>query len=65
MCDWASIRVSKPGRAAMLSAVVAMAIAGCSVRKFAVNKLGDSLANGGTAYASDNDPEFVGSSAGP
>jgi predicted anti-sigma-YlaC factor YlaD len=25
-----------------------------------VNKLGDSLANGGAAYASDNDPEFIG-----
>ena len=33
---------------------------GCSVRKFAVNKLGDSLANSGTTFASDNDPEFVG-----
>ena len=35
-------------------------LAGCSVRKFAVTKLGDSLANGGATYASDNDPEFVG-----
>jgi predicted anti-sigma-YlaC factor YlaD len=34
--------------------------AGCSVRKFAINKLGDSLANSGTTFASDNDPEFVG-----
>lgn len=33
---------------------------GCSVRKFAVNKLGDSLANSGTTFASDSDPEFVG-----
>jgi predicted anti-sigma-YlaC factor YlaD len=30
------------------------------VRKFAINKLGDSLANSGTTFASDNDPEFVG-----
>lgn len=37
-----------------------MSITGCSVRKFAINKLGDSLANGGTTFASDNDPEFVG-----
>lgn len=37
-----------------------MAITGCSVRKFAINKLGDSLANSGTTFASDNDPEFVG-----
>lgn len=33
---------------------------GCSVKKFAINKLGDSLANSGTTFASDNDPEFVG-----
>jgi predicted anti-sigma-YlaC factor YlaD len=33
---------------------------GCSVRSFAVNKLGDSLANSGTTFASDNDPDFVG-----
>lgn len=35
-------------------------LTGCSVRKFAINKLGDSLANSGTTFASDNDPEFVG-----
>lgn len=40
--------------------VMAIATNGCSVRKFAINKLGDSLANGGTTFASDNDPEFVG-----
>src|SRR5215831_16135925 len=33
---------------------------GCSVKKFAINKLGDSLANSGTTFAADNDPEFVG-----
>src|SRR6266436_9252289 len=37
-----------------------IAMTGCSVRKFAINKLGDSLANSGTTFASDNDPEFVG-----
>lgn len=45
--------------AAMLLVIVST-LCGCSVRKFAVNKLGDSLANGGTTYASDNDPEFIG-----
>jgi predicted anti-sigma-YlaC factor YlaD len=39
---------------------LAVATSGCSVRKFAINKLGDSLANSGTTFASDNDPEFVG-----
>lgn len=47
-----------PGCFAMLTAT--LLLSGCSVRKFAVNKLGDSLANSGTTFASDNDPEFVG-----
>src|SRR5439155_9867463 len=34
--------------------------AGCSVKKFAINKLGDSLANSGTTFAADDDPELVG-----
>ena len=33
--------------------------AGCSVKKFAVNKLGNALAGSGTTYASDNDPELI------
>ena len=31
----------------------------CSVRKFAVNKIGDALANSGTTFASDYDPELI------
>lgn len=34
--------------------------AGCSVKRFAVNKLGDALASSGTTFASDEDPELVG-----
>ena len=33
--------------------------AGCSIRKMAVNKLGDALAAGGTTFVSDDDPELV------
>ena len=33
---------------------------GCSVKRYAINKLGDSLANPGTTFSGDNDPEFVG-----
>ena len=43
-------------------AVVLLALAGssgCSIRKFAINKLGDALAHSGTTFASDDDPEFV------
>jgi len=36
-------------------------LAGCSVRKYAINKLGDSLASGGgTTWSGDNDPELIG-----
>lgn len=33
---------------------------GCSVKKYAINKLGDSLAKSGTTFAADDDPELVG-----
>jgi predicted anti-sigma-YlaC factor YlaD len=33
---------------------------GCSIKKIAVNKLGDALAQAGTTYSSDDDPELVG-----
>jgi predicted anti-sigma-YlaC factor YlaD len=32
---------------------------GCSIRRLAVDKLSDALAGGGTAFASDDDPELV------
>ena len=32
---------------------------GCSVKKMAVNMVGNALAGGGTTFASDNDPELV------
>ncbi|HTL54919.1 MAG TPA: TRAP transporter TatT component family protein [Candidatus Limnocylindrales bacterium] len=34
-------------------------LSGCSIRRAAVNKLGDALASGGTTFASDDDPELV------
>ena len=44
----------------LLAAAAALATAGCSVRKFAVNKVGDALASGGSTYTSDDDVELVG-----
>jgi len=35
------------------------ALSGCSVRKFAINKIGDALAQGGSTYESDDDLELV------
>jgi predicted anti-sigma-YlaC factor YlaD len=37
----------------------AVVSSGCSVRRLAVNKVGDALAGGGTTFASDDDPELV------
>jgi predicted anti-sigma-YlaC factor YlaD len=38
---------------------VAVIGSGCSVKRMAVNKVGDALAGGGTTFASDDDPELV------
>jgi predicted anti-sigma-YlaC factor YlaD len=34
-------------------------ITGCSVKKFAINKVGDALSGSGTSFSSDDDPEFI------
>ena len=44
----------------ILPLLTAILLSGCSVKKFAINKVGDSLANSGTTYASDDDPDLVG-----
>jgi len=44
----------------VLLLAAACCASGCSVKRFAINKLGDSLANSGTTYAADDDPELVG-----
>jgi predicted anti-sigma-YlaC factor YlaD len=45
-------------RSLVLVSILSFA-AGCSIRKTAVNKIGDALAGGGSTYASDNDPELI------
>jgi predicted anti-sigma-YlaC factor YlaD len=47
-------------RTLLFVAVVCCATTGCSVKRFAINKLGDSLASSGTTYAADDDPDLVG-----
>src|SRR5260221_10454850 len=49
--------VTRIARTVLLTTIL---LSGCSIRKFAINKLGDSLANSGATFASDDDPEFVG-----
>ena len=39
--------------------VLSLAGSGCSVRRLAINKLGDALSGSGGAFASDDDPELV------
>jgi len=50
-----------PLHRALAPAVVAALLfgTGCSVKKFAIRKLADSLSEAGTTYASDNDPELI------
>jgi predicted anti-sigma-YlaC factor YlaD len=42
-----------------VAVLVVAVLPGCSVRKLAVNSLGNALAEGGTTFASDDDPELV------
>jgi predicted anti-sigma-YlaC factor YlaD len=36
---------------------------GCSIRRVAINKLGNALASSGTTFSSDNDPELIAAAA--
>jgi len=43
----------------LLVFALAMLLAGCSVKKYAINQLGNALANTGTTFAADEDPELI------
>ena len=45
--------------ATALLATLGITGGGCSLNKFAINKLGDALANPSTTYAADDDPELI------
>ena len=60
--DCAGQFVSAPAwiRRLRLVSLVCLVVTGCStVRKAAIHEVGDALAGGGTAFASDDDPEFI------
>ena len=40
-------------------ALLVVALSACSLKKIAVNSLGNALAEGGSTFASDDDPELV------
>src|SRR3989442_4296099 len=42
-----------------LAAVLSLLCSGCSIRRIAINKVGDALAAGGSTFSSDDDPELV------
>lgn len=44
---------------AIVWASCALLATGCSIKRFAVNKIGDSLAGSSTTFASDDDPELI------
>jgi predicted anti-sigma-YlaC factor YlaD len=44
-----------------LAVTLVVCTAGCSVRRFAVNKVGDAIAGGGSTYEQDDDVELIGS----
>src|SRR5258708_23173085 len=43
----------------VLAFAVSLLGAGCSIRRIALNKVGDALAGGGTTFASEDDPELA------
>jgi hypothetical protein len=46
-------------RAEMMVMALLIALGGCSLRQQAFNRIGDALAEGGTAFAADDDPELI------
>src|SRR5205823_12170947 len=53
-------RTYRLGLLAALACAYVIIGTGCSVKRVAINKLGDSLAKSSVTYSSDNDPELVG-----
>ncbi len=46
-------------RALLIGILFFLTFSGCSIKKIAIKKLGDALAQSGTTFSSDNDPELV------
>jgi predicted anti-sigma-YlaC factor YlaD len=58
-CASAPCRSQRLWRRLLLLALLAGMASGCSIKRLAVNQLGSALAGGGTAFASDDDPELI------
>src|SRR5919201_5869812 len=68
MSDWQPASIDdarhhqRQGSEAMKSILVlaiVAALSGCSIRQYALNNVSDALANGGSVFAADDDPELV------
>ncbi len=46
-------------RRQLATVLLALALPGCSIKQMAVNRVGDALAEGGSTFARDDDPELV------
>ena len=51
-------RLTRPFAVGCLCLAV-MTLSGCSIKKFAINKLGDALSEGTSSFATDDDPELI------
>ena len=56
MVHWSE---SRRGASLLLGAMTILLLASCSIKKTAVNIVGDTLAGSGGVYASDDDPELI------
>lgn len=54
-----SPRLHRPGSSGVLCALLVLGTGCSTVKRTAVNQLGDALASGGSVYASDDDPELI------
>jgi predicted anti-sigma-YlaC factor YlaD len=51
----------RPGKTLGLILLLGVTVmSGCSLQRFAINRLGDAMAQGSSVYASDDDPDLVG-----
>jgi predicted anti-sigma-YlaC factor YlaD len=51
--------IEKSARILLMAIPLLLVLSGCSIKKIAINKLGDALAQSGTTFSSDSDPELV------
>lgn len=47
----------------ILVLAVITALSGCSIKQYALDNVSDALANGGSVFGADDDPELVGAAA--